>query len=77
MSEELVGFPINASKTEVMVINWSECLPESNVLKEYEKVDTFVYLGCILEADWWIPSRNTASNCFKKISCDQTMEYHM
>ena len=27
------------------------CLPESDVLKENEKVDTFVYLGSTIEAN--------------------------
>ena len=34
-----------------MVTVWSRCLPESDVLKEYEKVETFVYLNSTIKAN--------------------------
>ena len=51
MNEEL-RLRINASKTKVMVIDQTGSLPESDVLKEYEKVDTIVYLGSTIEDNY-------------------------
>ena len=48
MSKEL-GLRINASKIKVMAIDWAECLPQFDVLKEDEKIDTFVYLNLAVE----------------------------
>ena len=36
-SKEL-GLGVNTSKAKFMVINRARCLPESNFLKEYEKI---------------------------------------
>ena len=40
VSKELV-LSINVPKIKVLIIDWAECLPESYVLKECEKVETF------------------------------------
>ena len=48
---EKLELHINVSKTEVMVIDLAGCLPESDVLKEYEKVDAFVYFGSSVEVN--------------------------
>ena len=40
---------INASKTKVMVVDRIKCLPVSTVLSEYEMVNSFIYLGSIIE----------------------------
>ena len=42
---------IHASKTKVMVVDRTKRLPVSTILSEYEKVNAFVYLGSIIEAD--------------------------
>ena len=50
VSEEL-RLRTNASKTKVMVIDLAGCLPESDVLREYEKADTLVYFSSAIEAN--------------------------
>ena len=76
MSKEL-RFRINASKTKRMVIDSAGCLPESDVLKDCEKVDTFVYLCFTIKVNGGSSNRNTGPNCFEKISEDETMECHL
>ena len=56
-------------------LDWAGCLSESDVLKEYEKVDTFVYLGSTIEARAGFSERICAGTW--KISNNWTMECHM
>ena len=46
-----LAFRINASKINVMVVDWAKCLPVSTTLSKYEKLKGFVYLGSIIKAD--------------------------
>ena len=48
---ERLGLRINAAKTKVMVVDRAESLPNFTALGEYEKVNTFVYLGSTIESD--------------------------
>ena len=48
VSKEL-GHRINVSKTKVMVVGQAGCLPKSDVLREYENVNIFVFLGLTIE----------------------------
>ena len=49
-SEEL-GVCTNISNTKVMVTDRAGHLPEYDGLNEYEKFDTFDYLGCTIKAN--------------------------
>ena len=46
---ERLGQRINEVKTEVVVADWAKSLLNSTILGEYEKVNTFVYLGSTIE----------------------------
>ena len=48
---ERLGLRIDAAKTEVMVEDQAESLPNSIALDEYKKVNTFVYLGSTTESN--------------------------
>ncbi len=48
---ERLGLRINTAKTKVMVIDRAQSLPDSTALGEYEKVNTFVYLGSTVDAN--------------------------
>ena len=50
LSKELELY-INASISKVKVIDQARCLPESDLLKEYEKIDSIVYLRSTIEAN--------------------------
>ena len=50
MNEEL-RLCISASKTKVIAFDLAGYLPQSDVLKAYKKVDTFVYLGSTVQAN--------------------------
>ena len=45
------GFASMLPKAKVMDIDWAECFIKCNVLKEYEKVDIFVYSGSSIETN--------------------------
>ncbi|KAL4113049.1 hypothetical protein QTP88_016750 [Uroleucon formosanum] len=45
------GLTINRNKTKVMVIDRAGVLPHTNVLNGYQKVNEFIYLGSIVQAD--------------------------
>ena len=51
IASEKLELRIDSSKTKVMVMDRTKCLPVSTALSEYEKVNAFVYLGFIIEAD--------------------------
>ena len=45
------GLQINATKIKVMVVDRAKSLPNSMALGEYEKGNTFVYLGSAIESN--------------------------
>lgn len=45
------GLTINRGKTKIMIVDRTGVLPESTLLQEYERVDTFVYLGSLVDKD--------------------------
>ena len=51
MVSEKLGLRINASKMKAMLVDRAKYLPVSTALNKYEKVNAFVYLGFIIEAD--------------------------
>ena len=51
MISEDLGLFINVGKTKVMVVDRAGHLPESEALNEFEKVNSFMYLGSLVDAD--------------------------
>ena len=51
IASEKLGLCINALKTKVMMVNQAKFLPFSTLLSEHKKINVFVYLGFIIEAD--------------------------
>lgn len=52
------GLHINRSKTKVMTVDRAQVLSPSNALKDYEKVEEFIYLGSLI---------SNSGNCEKEI----------
>ncbi|XP_037869594.1 uncharacterized protein LOC105842522 [Bombyx mori] len=52
------GLHINRSKTKVMTVDRAQVLSPSNALKDYEKVEEFIYLGSLI---------SNRGNCEKEI----------
>ena len=65
MASEKLWLRINASKTKIMVVDRYDS-------EDYEKVNTFVYLGSIIEAYGRLVGQNMAPNRSEGISFDQT-----
>ena len=72
-----LGLCINASKTKVMVIGQVGCLPESNVLKEYEKVDTFASFGSTIEVNYGSLAEIQFRITLGKLAMTRLREYHV
>ena len=70
---EKLGLRINETKTNVMVVDRAESLPNSSALGEYEKINTFVYSDSTIESN----GGSSAPNRTKKGKNDRTAERHM
>lgn len=48
---EKFGLTINKSKTKVMIVDRDNAIPPTNILDGFEKVEEFIYLGSLVQAD--------------------------
>lgn len=50
-SSNKYGLTINKNKTKVMVIDRARVLPSTTVLNNYQKIEEFIYLGSLIQAN--------------------------